>query len=186
MKARSADYISLQNVYKSKARADVAEVLHTVRSIEASLKRESRHGEHQPVPESEIEQFCKNAAHVKVLTGIPLIHTRLNQPEVVEALAKSLDDPNALEAHLTPIFLALLQSEEWIDMNETPALQHLARSKEVEEVQRAKQGELHNIASLTGGQVAQEAIKLITRQYVPVDNLCIFDGISSKSEVLKF
>jgi NEDD8-activating enzyme E1 regulatory subunit len=48
---------------------------------------------------------------------------------------------------------------------------------------RAGGGELHNIASLMGGLVAQEAIKLITRQYIPSDNTCVFDGISSSSNV---
>jgi len=42
---------------------------------------------------------------------------------------------------------------------------------------------LHNIASLMGGLVAQEAIKLITRQYIPSDNTCIFDGVTSASNV---
>ncbi|KAJ1962778.1 hypothetical protein GGI12_002443 [Dipsacomyces acuminosporus] len=40
--------------------------------------------------------------------------------------------------------------------------------------------ELHNIASITGGLVSQEAIKLITHQYVPVNNLCIVDGAKSR------
>lgn len=48
---------------------------------------------------------------------------------------------------------------------------------------RAGGGELHNIASLMGGLVAQEAIKLITKQYIPSDNTCIFDGITSSSNV---
>jgi len=48
---------------------------------------------------------------------------------------------------------------------------------------RAGGGELHNIASLMGGLVAQEAIKLITRQYIPSDNTCIFDGVTSSSNV---
>jgi amyloid beta precursor protein binding protein 1 len=180
MKARSADYIALQNVYKSKARADVSEVLHTVRATEKSLDRQ------MAVPESEIEQFCKNAAHVKVLAGQPLIHSRLAQPEVLKALEASLDDPSALEPHLTPIFMSLVQTDD-IDESTKAALNKLANGHELEEAQRAQHAELHNIASLTGGQVAQEAIKLITRQYVPVDNLSIFDGIhNSRSEVLKF
>jgi amyloid beta precursor protein binding protein 1 len=180
MKARSADYISLQNVYKSKARADVFEVLQTVRAIEKGLGRRT------PVPEAEIEQFCKNAAHVKVLTGEPLIHTRLYKPEVIKALDASFDDPSALEPHLTPIFLALVQTDD-IDEATKAALNKLAKGNELKEAQRAKHAELHNIASLTGGQVAQEAIKLITRQYIPVNNLSLFDGIhNSRSEVLKF
>jgi amyloid beta precursor protein binding protein 1 len=38
---------------------------------------------------------------------------------------------------------------------------------------------------MTGGMVSQEVIKVITEQYVPVDNTCIFDGITSKSMVIK-
>ena len=53
------------------------------------------------------------------------------------------------------------------------------------EVARARGGELHNISALTGGMVAQEAIKIITKQYIPIDNTCIFDGISSRCQVLQ-
>lgn len=50
---------------------------------------------------------------------------------------------------------------------------------------RAGGSELHNIASLTGGLIAQEVIKVITRQYVPVDNTCVFDGVASRTCVLR-
>ena len=53
------------------------------------------------------------------------------------------------------------------------------------EIGRACGGELHNISALTGGMVAQEVIKVITKQYVPVDNTCVFDGITSKTAVFK-
>lgn len=54
-----------------------------------------------------------------------------------------------------------------------------------QELVRAGGGELHNIAALTGGIVSQEVIKVITEQYVPVDNTCVFDGVRSKSSVFK-
>ena len=54
-----------------------------------------------------------------------------------------------------------------------------------EEIARAGSGELHNIAAVTGGMVAQEVIKIITNQYIPVDNACIFDGISSRCQILR-
>lgn len=57
--------------------------------------------------------------------------------------------------------------------------------KIADEVARAGGGELHNTSALTGGMVAQEIIKLITKQYIPVDNTCIFDGISSRCQVLR-
>lgn len=53
------------------------------------------------------------------------------------------------------------------------------------EVARAAGGELHNISALTGGMVAQEVIKVITKQYVPIDNTCVFDGIRSRCQVLR-
>jgi NEDD8-activating enzyme E1 regulatory subunit len=54
-----------------------------------------------------------------------------------------------------------------------------------QEVARARGGELHNISALTGGMVAQETIKIITKQYIPVDDMCIFDGIASRCQVLR-
>jgi amyloid beta precursor protein binding protein 1 len=51
-----------------------------------------------------------------------------------------------------------------------------------EEVARAKGGELHNISALTGGMVAQEIIKIVTKQYIPVDNTCVYDGITSRTQ----
>lgn len=54
-----------------------------------------------------------------------------------------------------------------------------------QEVVRAGGGELHNVSALTGGMVAQEVIKIITKQYIPVDNTCVFDGIGSRCQVLR-
>jgi amyloid beta precursor protein binding protein 1 len=45
--------------------------------------------------------------------------------------------------------------------------------------------ETANLAALMGGLVAQEAIKLITRQYIPINNTCVFNGIASTSSVFE-
>lgn len=63
MKARSADYIQLQNVYKSKARKDFAEVVDSVRFLERNANRSTT------IEEKDIEAFCKNAAHIKLVRG---------------------------------------------------------------------------------------------------------------------
>jgi amyloid beta precursor protein binding protein 1 len=65
MKARSVDYIQLQNVYKSKARKDLAEVVDSVRFLERNANRPN------PIEEKDIEAFCKNAAHIKLVRGRP-------------------------------------------------------------------------------------------------------------------
>lgn len=65
------------------------------------------------------------------------------------------------------------------------AANHERLVQAAEEVSRAGGGELHNISALTGGMVAQEVIKIITKQYIPIDNTCIFDGIVSRCQVLR-
>ena len=65
MKARSADYIQLQNVYKAKARKDLAEVVDSVRFLERNANRSTQ------IDEKDIETFCKNAAHIKLVRGRP-------------------------------------------------------------------------------------------------------------------
>ncbi len=65
------------------------------------------------------------------------------------------------------------------------AVQNERVRQAAQEVARTGGGELHNTSAITGGMVAQEMIKVITKQYVPVDNTCIFDGIGSRCQVLR-
>jgi len=63
MKAKSVDYIKLQNIYKGKARQDIAEVYTRVQELDRQLGR--------PVatPQKEVEAFCKSAGYVKLVRG---------------------------------------------------------------------------------------------------------------------
>jgi NEDD8-activating enzyme E1 regulatory subunit len=45
--------------------------------------------------------------------------------------------------------------------------------------------ELHTTASLIGGIAAQEAVKLITTQYMPLNNTYIYNGIAGVGGVLR-
>lgn len=74
MKARSKDYIELQNVYKSKARKDFAEVLDSVRALEQAKNRKT------PIEERDVEAFCKNAAHIKLVRGRPFPVVQAGEP----------------------------------------------------------------------------------------------------------
>jgi len=53
----------------------------------------------------------------------------------------------------------------------------------VEEICRYGGSEIHAIASFIGGVAAQEAIKLITHQYVPLNNTYVFDGNTGQGSV---
>ncbi|KAB8208166.1 hypothetical protein BDV34DRAFT_58642 [Aspergillus parasiticus] len=206
MKAQSADYVSLQNIYKSKAKKDVEEVTNIVRRIESQIG--SRSGD---IPEKDIEIFCKNAAHIKVIRGrsipeidgeaqtLKAIRNSISIPDslipvfvafqvldnVVTDLQEgripsgSIDDEVAWGAQIDRVLSALAADDQ--STIDEDAREHI--SEAIHELRRTEGGELHNISSLTGGLVAQEALKVITRQYVPLDNTCIFDGVRSRSEM---
>ena len=67
MKAQSTVYVQLQNIYKAKARQDVAEVLETVRA----------HPRGKEIDAAEVEMFCKNAAFIKLIHGASSTTTNL-------------------------------------------------------------------------------------------------------------
>ena len=70
--------------------------------------------------------------------------------------------------------------------NEIPGASSNERVIQVaEEVARARGGELHNISALTGGMASQEVIKIITKQYIPIDNTCVFDGVKSRTQIFR-
>jgi amyloid beta precursor protein binding protein 1 len=49
---------------------------------------------------------------------------------------------------------------------------------------RAGGSELAQMAALLGGIAGQEAVKLITRQYIPLSGTVVFDGIKSRTGVV--
>lgn len=225
MKAKSADYIALQNVFKSKARADVAEVTQCVRKLETQLKRST------PTDQREIDAFCKSAGFVKLVRGRKPHVLKPNELIAWTDRAKTAVNALTVEDSYLTLYLAFLAYDSYIANHELEGITFgslpgeapesfevqvekttgiackliddliqqagtfvedpdYSEAKErvgqqVEELVRAQGGELHNVAALTGGMLAQEAIKVITKQYVPVDNSCMYDGIKSKTSVLR-
>ncbi|OJD36562.1 nedd8-activating enzyme e1 regulatory subunit [Diplodia corticola] len=231
MKAKSADYIKLQNVYKAKARADLAEVTETVRALEQQLVRTP-----DSVPAQEIEAFCKNAGHIKLVRGrrfhvVPGADGNVTWGERARSLAGYGGLQNADSLFL--LYVAFLAWDKFVGSHEQDGLfgaprvpgaidaevdsdaekvfgiakaivdgllQEAGTSIEDEaeyseiqdtvrkyaaELTRAGGAELHNMAALAGGMVSQEVIKVVTKQYIPVDNTCLFDGVRSKSAVVR-
>jgi len=226
MKAQSSDYIQLQNIYKAKARSDLAEVSATIRRTVSG----------KVIDEKEIEAFCKGAQYVKLIHGrsIRVAHSvadrDIDWTDRAQWVSQEALDPTSL----LPIYFAFLAVDRHED--ELSRIRDLRKGTDplkgmpgghrppsgvilplpnfadsahfytakgegsqgprfdtpealqmfenvIKELVRADGAELHNIAALTGGMVAQEVIKVITKQYVPVDNTCVFDGIQSKTAV---
>lgn len=231
MKAQSADYIKLQNIYKNKAREDCAEVLAAVRALEKSTGRSPK----LAVDEKEVENFCKGAAHIHLVRGRPLQLVQPDKPVSFRDRADSLVFELTNPESLIGLYIAFLAWDEFVathtssshemggegirvpgsdeaeienDQNRMVGIAHKivdilideagTRIEDPEyteikdkisaicvELVRAGGSEMHNIASLTGGMVAQEVIKVITKQYIPVDNTCLFDGIESRCNVFR-
>lgn len=231
MKAQSADYIRLQNIYKTKAREDCAEVLQTVRELEKSVGRLPK----LTVDEKEVENFCKGAAHIHLVRGRALQIVQPGVPVAFGDRAKTMVFELTNPESLIGVYIAFLAWDEFVATHTTSAAEAGGEALRVPggddleleadqekvigiahrivdnlineageriedpeyseikenigkvciEIVRAGGGELHNIASLTGGLMAQEVIKVITKQYIPVDNTCLFDGVGSRSYVLR-
>lgn len=59
------------------------------------------------------------------------------------------------------------------------------QQKILEELCRYGAAELHSIAAFLGGCCAQETIKLLTHQYVPIDNTLIYNAIDQTTTLVK-
>ena len=55
----------------------------------------------------------------------------------------------------------------------------------VDEICRYGASEPHVVSAIIGGVVSQEAIKLATHQYVPVNNTFIYDGHTQGGEIIR-
>lgn len=55
----------------------------------------------------------------------------------------------------------------------------------IDEICRYGAAEPHVICAIVGGALAQEIIKLVTHQYLPVDNAFIFDGHSQNATAFR-
>jgi len=60
-----------------------------------------------------------------------------------------------------------------------------ADSKMLQELVRYGGSELHVTSSVLGGIAAQEAVKLLTKQYVPLNNTLLYDGLRGKMQTLE-
>jgi len=61
-----------------------------------------------------------------------------------------------------------------------------ADEKYLKELIRFADSKLHTVASFLGGVAAQEAIKMMIKQYTPLNHTLIYDGIHGTSQVINF
>ncbi|KAL0083979.1 NEDD8-activating enzyme E1 regulatory subunit [Phycomyces blakesleeanus] len=209
MKSDTTNYVALQNVYRDKAKKDLAAVIGHVNAL---LKAND-------IPENSISQdmiesFCKNSAHIKVVRYRSLEDERVKNPETDKIVTwlenednmsyymvyraadlfhekhkiwpgsrggDNLEDVKLLRIEVAKVLGSLQITKEKSDI----LLQQQAMENAITNYVRFANRETANLSALIGGLAAQEVIKLITRQYIPINNTCVFNGISSTSAIFE-
>lgn len=101
------------------------------------------------------------------------------------------DQELALESDANEVYKFMTQIASNLGLSECDFIKEnlldSAKGKDLaREVVRYDEAEIHNIAAVVGGVASQEAVKLITGQYVPFDDTYVYNGISSTAGVYRF
>ena len=101
------------------------------------------------------------------------------------------DQELALEADANEVYKCMLEIAFSLGLKDCDFIKEQLLDQEkgkdlAREVVRYDEGEIHNIAAVVGGVASQEAVKLITGQYVPFDDTYVYNGIASTAGVYRF
>ncbi|CAG5094310.1 Oidioi.mRNA.OKI2018_I69.XSR.g13442.t1.cds [Oikopleura dioica] len=194
----SKSFVRLAKLYRDKAQEDV----------ELFKKFLQHHCSSIGIPspdEKFITRFCSNARGLRVmfcdLDGFentdPELPTKL--PELLQSnednlhaflcFEAALDFEQQFSRHPGTDYEQMLDGQykdadrlNFFSSKITKALDSSFQLKEdyIDEFLRICGLELNSIATYTGGLAAQETIKLITRQFIPIENTAIYNGITEE------
>lgn len=184
MASTTSNYITLLKIYRDKAIQDqqnffreLSNVYHMVGLQVDDISVES------------IATFCKNAAFIYVSYGSPFATS--------EGLIKELLSPSDSHHSTLAIYFAMLALHHWSEGTEhtydalIESFKTITGATEeqltkdirsaVQEVYLHHLTSYLNTCSLLGGIAGQEILKIATLQYIPLNNLFVFDGVKSVS-----
>lgn len=200
MTSDTQNYVKLQNIYKEKAEEDAHAIFLRIQEILSKLGKSPN-----SITEQDVRVFCKNAHCLRVLCGSSLKDEYdPNRSKVKELIAN-------LEHEDTDIlFYVLLRAVDRFcseyrrcpgrnnDDVESDILKlkscvsvlmqdwgcpPITKDDYIHEICRFGGAELHSVAAFMGGCTAQEIIKLITGQYVPMNNTLIYYALNQTTSV---
>jgi len=201
MTADSDRYIALQRIYKQQAAHHIANVTHHMHSILQQDDVEIH------VREQEVHAFCRNAASLRVLRYRSLESEYSSSESKPESLSNLLEFDPESDAVFYPLLRAVdsfhselnrFPGEAGLEDDIPPLKSHLlnvlnglclpellVKEDLIHEMCRFGGAEIHSVAAFMGGVAAQEVIKLITRQFVPVNNTYIYNAMKQSSVAIK-
>lgn len=197
MESDTADYIKLKNMYMEKFLQDrnfiKEKTIASLTQLGSSCDEITKNG-------NLLNLFVKNCRYLKLVRGSKWD----SRAKILEVFKTENED---LEKK-TLIYLAFLTLESFAAEHErypthedipelrTTAISILCNNHDVkrfpdgfdkilDEMCRACGRGLHNVCSIIGGISAQEVIKILTNQYIPLDNCLVFDGITGRTSCFK-
>uniref|UniRef100_A0A8C2HI73 NEDD8-activating enzyme E1 regulatory subunit n=1 Tax=Cyprinus carpio TaxID=7962 RepID=A0A8C2HI73_CYPCA len=175
MIADSDKFIKLQNVYRDKAMKDAAVVSKHVEALLQSFGKPP-----ESISEQEIKLFCKNAAFLRVVRCRSLAEEysmdTFNKDEITSCM-DSADSEMVLYLMLRSVDRFYQQHSRYPGQKNGNSANVIFISSSC----RYGAAEPHTVAAFLGGSAAQEAIKIITHQFVPFNNTFLYNAMSQTS-----
>ncbi|GHP10912.1 hypothetical protein PPROV_000964200 [Pycnococcus provasolii] len=210
MTATTEMFLSLQNIYHAKAEADAT----AVASIALEVPRPRDRNHTAPPSAAACRHFCKHCRHINVLrwcrvsdelrNGISTVRAALandgpsrdaaNLYVLLRARDTALADTQT--ARVMREGTATAQEDELrracgtvlrracAGAHSEPLTEELISAEWISEIARWGDTEPHTVATVIGGIVSQEAIKLVTRQFVPLDGVLVYNAVRGDAAVL--
>ncbi|XP_017058948.1 nedd8-activating enzyme E1 regulatory subunit [Drosophila ficusphila] len=199
MTANTDSYIALQHIYRQQALQDADQVYHKCQEYLKQLALPA-----DSIDERSVRLICREAAGLAVFRG-----TRIAEEYEKSSRLLHLVEDNELQGDLTAYNFALRAYERFLSEcgnipGECIVEQDIGRLKSIaakmlsdlgmhasisddvlHEICRYGGAELHAVSAFIGGCAAQEVIKVITKQYKPIDNTFIYNAITTESVTLK-
>jgi len=209
MTADTRSYVDLQQIYRDKGLRD-ADVVKGF--LQATLKTLGL--PEDKISDDEIRLFCKNSLFLHVIRYSSLVDEMDPAKVNVENISMTLVDwasgdeapgegcwylamraadrfymehgrfPGEKTNNHEQDFVALRHHADEIMKSLTFDASQLPDAH-LKELCRYGNSQIHTIAAIMGGIAAQEIIKLVTVQWVPLDNTFIFNGIHSTSASIR-
>lgn len=199
MTASTDHYVTLQNIYRNQAASDAEIVYRKVQEIISQLHCES-------ISEAEVKLFCRHAHDLYLMKGSNISTEYQFSNTVSSYIARHLEEPDVMMVHYILLRAAeMFRAEhcrapgEWEPESDIAKLKTCVsklltdiscspfpKDDHIHEMCRYGGAEIHSVSAFLGGCIAHEAIKIVTRQYKPVNNTFIYDGASTNTATFTF
>ncbi|XP_056268503.1 NEDD8-activating enzyme E1 regulatory subunit [Pseudoliparis swirei] len=198
MIADSQKFINLQNVYREKAMQDASAVSKHVECLLQSIGKPP-----ESISEKDIKMFCKNSSFLRVVRCRSLAEEYSVDSVNKDEITSSMDNPDS-----EMVFYLMLRSVDrfYQQHSRYPGVYNYQVEDDISKLKlcvnsflqeyslnvnikddyihefcRYGAAEPHTVAAFLGGSAAQEAIKIISHQFVPFNNTFIYNAMSQTS-----